>query len=141
MDSRQRSLGEWEAELSLEDGLAQLPQTDLYTVGFVQLALTLFALFAAVKDAQIRVLERSAEAKVVMKLVVKRGGESMTALYTVYGAAIASCLMLIDNAVGLEGHKVALIALDVLCITYIFFFSTWFRNSVFFPLKRRVSKD
>lgn len=128
---------EWEAELSLEDGLAQLPHTDLYAVGFVQLALMIFALFAAAKDARIRVREHLAEAKAV----VKRGDASMTAVYTVYGAAIASCLVLIDNAVGLEGHKVALIALDFLCITYIFFFSTWFRNSVFFPLKRRVSKD
>lgn len=123
--------------MSFADGLAQLPHTDLYTVGFVQLALIFFALFAAVKDARIRVLERSAE----VKAVVKRGDASMTAVYTVYGAAIASCLVLIDNAVGFEGHKVALIALDFLCITYIFFFSTWFRNSVFFPLKRRVSKD
>lgn len=65
----------------------------------------------------------------------------MAALYTVYGATLGSCLILIDKSTGLEGHRVALIALDFLCVTYVFFFSTWFRNSVFFPLKERVSKD
>ena len=117
--------------------MSELPQTDLYAMAFVQLVLVFFALFAAAKDAHIRILERSAEAK----LAIKRGEQSMAALYTVYGAALASCLLLIDKAVGLDGNRVVLIALDFLCTTYVFFFSTWFRNSVFFPLKKRVSTD
>ena len=36
----------------------------------------------------------------------------MATLYTVYGATIASALVLIDKASGLDGHKVALIVLD-----------------------------
>jgi len=65
----------------------------------------------------------------------------MAALYTVYGATIASALVLIDKASGLDGHKVILIVLDFLSVTYLFFFSTWFRNSVFFPLMQRAHKD
>ena len=70
-----------------------------------------------------------------------RSDKSMTALYTVYGATVASLLVLINNASGIDGNKVALIVLNFICVTYVFFFSTWFRNSIFFPLNERVRKD
>lgn len=103
----------------------------------VQASIVLFVVWVVFRDVQIRKKEQSAEATAE----VVRGEKSMAALYTVYGATIASCLVLIDNASGLEGHKVVLIVLDFLCVTYVFFFSTWFRNSVFFPLLQRVRKD
>ena len=103
----------------------------------VQLAITGFALYAVFRDTQIRKRER--DSGVIAELI--RSESSMAALYTMYGATIASCLVLIDNASGLDGHKVALILFDFLCATYVYFFSTWFRNSVFFPLKNRVHKD
>jgi tellurite resistance protein TehA-like permease len=111
--------------------------TDPPVICAIESALILFTLYAALRDAKIRRAERGAE--VVAEAV--RGEKSMTALYTVYGAAIASFLVLIDNANGIEGNKVALIVLNFLCITYMFFFSTWFRNSIFFPLNQRVRKD
>ena len=102
-----------------------------------QSAIVLFAVFTVFRDLQIRKREQGAEATPE----VIRGEKSMAALYTVYGATIASALVLIDKASGLDGHKVALIVLDFLSVTYVFFFSTWFRNSVFFPLMQRVHKD
>lgn len=72
---------------------------------------------------------------------VIRGEKSMNSLYTIYGASLASLLVLIDNAACIDGNKVILITFDFLCITYIFFFNKYFRNSVFFPLKRRIGKD
>lgn len=111
--------------------------TDPLVICAIESALMLFTLYASLRDAKIRRAERVAE--VVAEVV--RGEKSMTALYTVYGAAIASFLVLIDNANGIEGNKVALIVLNFLCITYMFFFSTWFRNSIFFPLNQRVRKD
>lgn len=76
-----------------------------------------------------------------MSAEVVRGDKSMATLYTVYGATIASLLVLINNAPGVEGNKVILIVLNFMCVTYAFFFSTWFRNSIFFPLNQRVRKD
>ena len=69
------------------------------------------------------------------------GEKSMSAIYTVYGTAMASCLVLVSEATGVDGNKVILILLDFVCLTYLFFFSTWFRNSIFFPLKGRVTRD
>lgn len=114
-----------------------MEQTDICVITFVQGALLLLAVFAAFRDARIRKLDRTAEATAE----VIRGDKSMSVLYTVYGAGIASCLVLIDNASGIDGHKVSLIVIDFLCVTYMFFFSTWFRNSVFFPLMQRVRND
>ena len=111
--------------------------TDPYAVCVLQTVLLVFAVYAAFRDVRIRALERTAEATAE----VNRGDKSMSAIYTVYGATIASCLVLIDKASGIEGNKVVLIVLDFVCITYPFFFSTWFRNSVFFPLYQRVRKD
>lgn len=111
--------------------------TDPYVMCALQTVILFFAVYAAFRDVYIRTLERSA----TLSLEVNRGDKSMAAIFTVYGAAIASCLVLIDKATGIEGNKVVLIVLDFVCLTYPFFFSTWFRNSVFFPLYQRVRKD
>jgi ABC-type transport system involved in Fe-S cluster assembly fused permease/ATPase subunit len=103
----------------------------------LQIAIIVFTLIAAYKDLSIRRREHSGG----VSAEVNRGKESMTAIYTMYGATIASCLVLIDNAAGIEGHKVILIVIDFLSATYVFFLSTWFRNAIFFPLMRRVQKD
>ncbi|WP_291323671.1 hypothetical protein [Desulfonatronospira sp.] len=65
----------------------------------------------------------------------------MGAIYAVYGAAIASTLVLTDRTEGLEGNTVLFMIINFLCFTYLFFFSVWFRNAVFFRLYRRVQQD
>lgn len=111
--------------------------SDIVVFTIVQATLLLFAFFAVYQDLRICRLDRNAEAVAE----VKRGDKSMNALYTVYAATIASYLVLIDNAVGFDGHKVALITIAFICVTYVFFFSTWFRNFLFFPLQRRLRMD
>lgn len=111
--------------------------TDPYVMTALQAALILFTVWAAIRDWRIRVMERVAEAKAS----VTRAATSMTPIYTVYGAAVASCLVLIDKASGTDGNKVVLIVIDFACLTYLFFFSTWFRNAVFFSLLQRVRRD
>ena len=103
----------------------------------LQIAIIVFTLLAAYKDSSIRKREHAGG----LSAEVNRGEKSMTAIYTMYGATIASCLVLIDNAVGIEGHKVILIVIDFLSVTYVYFLSTWFRNAIFFPLIQRVQKD
>lgn len=111
--------------------------TDLYVILVLQLVIILFTLKALCKDKNIRKLKEAGG----LSGEVVRGKESMTAIHTMYGATIASFLVLIDNASGVEGNKVLLIVIDFLCTTYLYYFSTWFRNSIFFPLKQKLSKD
>lgn len=72
---------------------------------------------------------------------VLRGRTSMNAIYTVYGASIASCLVLVNNAEAFIGNKVIIIVFLFACLTYLFFLNSWFRNAIFFPLKNRVRLD
>lgn len=114
-----------------------MPATDLWVIVVLQRVLVVFTSYTAWRDVQMRRLERTA----AYKAEVTRGEESMASLYTVYGAAVATILVLMNNAYRIEGHKVVLIVLDVSCVTYLFYFSTWFRNAVFFPLLGQVRKD
>ena len=111
--------------------------TDFFVICAIESAIFLFAVYAAFCDNRIR---RNGRHSVFVAEVI-RGEKSMTAIYAVYGASVASMLVLINNASGIDGNKVALIVLNFICITYIFFFSTWFRNSIFFPLNQRIRKD
>jgi hypothetical protein len=111
--------------------------SDPYVMLVIQAAIVLGAGRAFFADVRIRERVKGG----ALSGEVTRGDKSMAALYTVYGASMASCLVLIDNASGLGGHKVGLITLDFLCLTYVFFLSSWFRNNVFFPLMQRVRKD
>jgi membrane protein insertase Oxa1/YidC/SpoIIIJ len=94
--------------------------TDLPVICVIESALVLFALYAAIRDARIRKNEKGSG----ISAEVVRGDKSMAALYTVYGATIASLLVLINNASGVEGNKVVLIVLNFMCVTYAFFFSS-----------------
>lgn len=114
-----------------------MANTDIPVVAIVETAIVFFAAYAAIRDAQVRRHDRRAEATAE----VTRSEKSMNALYTAYGAAIASSLVLVSNTSGLNGHKVILIVIPVVCFTYLFYFSTWFRNIVFFPIMRRLRTD
>ncbi|MFA6499726.1 MAG: hypothetical protein WCV64_10405 [Desulfurivibrionaceae bacterium] len=114
-----------------------MQNTDICVILILEISVAIFVLWAAYKDHSIR---KSEQAEGISPEIT-RGETSMGALYTVYGATIASFLVLIDKTLGIEGHKVILIIINFFCATYLFFFSTWFRNSVFFPLVQRVRKD
>ena len=110
--------------------------SDVPIVLVVEALLLLFTLIAIVLDVRIHHREKTSEVSVE----VTRGDKSMNALYTAYGAAVASTLVLITNADGLNGHKVVLIVLPFLCLTYLFYLSVWFRNIVFFPIAQKMRK-
>lgn len=110
--------------------------SDPYIIALVQLILIAFVTYVAIRDYRARRDEKNGG----FTAEVVRGEPSMNALYTAYGAAIASILVLIDNATHVEGHKVGLIILDFACVTYLYL-SSWFRNSIFFPLMQQARKD
>lgn len=74
-------------------------------------------------------------------MTVLRGEQSMGALYAIYGSTLGTALLLLSTTSAAEGNRVLLMSLDFSLLTYLFFFNSWFRNSVFFPLKARISRD
>jgi hypothetical protein len=110
---------------------------DLIVFSTIEAGLVLFAFVAVAVDLINKARSKRAE----MSATVTRGESTMNALYTFYGIATVVYSLAVDAATGLEGLKVGFIALDYLCLTYLFFFSSWFRNQIFFPLLRRVRED
>jgi len=72
---------------------------------------------------------------------VRRGEKSMNSLYVMYGIVTVVYSLLVQVAEAFEGHKALLIAVDYVGLTYLFFFSSWFRNKIFFPMLGRVRQD
>ncbi len=76
-----------------------------------------------------------------IKLTVTRGEESMNALYVMYGVATVVFALVVQVADTAHGYKAALIVVDYLVLTYLFFFSSRFRNLVVFRTFNRIKKD
>ena len=72
---------------------------------------------------------------------VMRGEKSMNSLYVMYGIITVVYSLLVQVADAFEGHKALLIAVDYVELTYLFFFSSWFRNGIFFRMLERVRHD
>lgn len=60
----------------------------------------------------------------------KRGEQSMTSLYVLYGFATVALTLAVQVSECFQGNKCTIIILDYLLLTYLFFFNSWFRNSV-----------
>lgn len=114
-----------------------MPATDLYVLAAVDLVLIALTALAVARDVRVRRREREGG----VTATVARGEKSMAALYTVYGGSTASLLVLVDKASGVDGHRAVLIVLNLACLTYLFFFSTWFRNAIFFRIAARIRRD
>jgi len=111
-------------------------KTDLLVIGTLQISLIVFTFFIIVGDFRYKKASKTAESSAD----VIRADKSMANLLTVYGAVIASFIYLIDTVSCLEGHRVLFILLNFLFITYLFFFSTCFRN-LFFTFSKTIRKD
>jgi hypothetical protein len=111
--------------------------TDPYVVFVLEATVICFSLYAIYRDREAATKSPSSG----FQAEVTRGDKSMATIHTVYGAAIASALVFLNNTEVLEGNKVLLVAINFSSFTYLFYFSSWFRNSIFFPVLRRVRKD
>ncbi len=114
-----------------------MQQTDCVALAVVEVTLFGLLIFAFVMDAWVRVKDLSSSAQAT----VMRGESSMKSLYVMYGIATVVYSLLIQVAPNLDGYRVPLIVLNYISLTYLFFFSSWFRNRLFFPLLGRVRKD
>lgn len=114
-----------------------MPELDIYLFFAAQGLLVLVATFAVLQDMRLRLLSRIAEAEAE----VRRSDKSFGSLYVAFAAVVAAYAFLGTQLPGLDGKRIAFVILDFLCAAYVFIFSSWFRNAVFFPLMRRVRLD
>jgi hypothetical protein len=110
--------------------------SDQTVIAVIECAIVLFTLAMACSDllARLRRQEPPEDEHVV------RDDESMTGLYAVYAVSVAVFELLADQAAVLEGHQVLFMITNYACLTYVFFFSSKFRNAIFFPLMLRVKR-
>lgn len=114
-----------------------MASSDIYLLLIIEMSVLLFALYALFSDKRREIME----AKDGPSGTATRSDKTMTMLHTVYGSSLASFLVIVTNADGAKGHQVALILVPFICLTYLFYFSTWFRNVVFLPISGKIRKD
>lgn len=76
-----------------------------------------------------------------VRAIVIRGEKSMNFLYVSYGVVTIVYSLAIDVSECALGHKTTLIILDYIVITYLFFFNSWFRNSIVLKVLTGLEKD
>jgi len=109
--------------------------TDIFSIAAMQGFLILTFSHALLSLVKTWMTPRGASA------TVHRGEESMNSLYVLYGVATLVFSLTIDVADAFYGHKATIVLADYVLLTYLFFFSSWFRNSIVFRLLARIRKD
>ena len=109
--------------------------TELYVIFTLQTFVILFTFYVIFKDSGIRKREKNSETSAEMQ----RGDRSMKMIHGMYLLTVTPIFFLINNVSNIDGYKVILFIINFGCFTYIFYFSDWFRNYVFFPLIKKVS--
>ncbi len=111
--------------------------TDGVVLLAIHLFLVLLLLLSLIHTARARWRKRQGAAH----LTVTRGEKSMNALYVMYGVATVVYSLAVDVADFAQGHKTTIIVFDYVVLTYLFFFNSWFRNSVVFRALPRIQED
>ena len=114
-----------------------MPSTDCVSLIAIHIVLLLLIILSL--SAKVRATWRYRHGAI--KMTIKRGDVSMNALYVWYGIATVAYILAVSVSESAEGHKTTLIALDYVCLTYLFFFDPWFRNSIVLKWSGRIKKD
>ncbi len=112
-------------------------KTDLFVFVIIEGFLVLLFAFALVADIWNRWKAKTAS----VTAEVKRAEKSMNALYVNFGIATLVFTLIIQACEALKGNQVLFIVVNYGLFTYLYFFSSWFRNKLFFKLLNRVRKD
>ncbi len=72
---------------------------------------------------------------------VERGEPSMNGLFALYGVATVVFALAVQVADAASGHKTLLIVVDYGVLFYLFFFNSWFRNSIVFRVLGKIRTD
>jgi hypothetical protein len=112
-------------------------KTDLLVLAITEGFLILLFVFAISADIRNRWKAKTAS----VTAEVSRGEKSMNALYVNFGIATVVFTVIVQACEALKGNRVLFIIVNYGLLTYMFFFSSWFRNQLFFKLLNRVRKD
>ena len=112
-------------------------KTDLLVFALTEGFLILLFVFAL--SADIRNRRKAKTASIIAE--VSRGEKSMNALYVNFGIATVVFTLIVQTCEALVGNQLLFIIVNYCLLIYMFFFSSWFRNQVFFKLLNRVKKD
>ena len=111
-----------------------MKESDCVVLWTLELVLVAVAIYAVGKDIYILVSERARG----ISAVAIRGDATMNALYVVYGATTVVYTFIVQETNVFRGHKVLVTVFNYAWLTYLFFFSLWFRNEWFMPLLIRA---
>lgn len=106
-------------------------------VVFLLLQLYLIAIFiyALIKES------RWFRKKSNLSLAVKRGEKSWDYFHLAYGFALLVLVEVIGSTEALVGHKTLIRVFDIVAITYLVFFNSWFRNKTIGFIVASQTKD
>ncbi len=65
----------------------------------------------------------------------------MGRLYVGYAVTAGLYYLIVQVAEAGQGYKALFILLDYVALTYLFFFNSWFRNAIAFPIAGSVETD
>jgi hypothetical protein len=110
---------------------------DLAIAAILQVTLIAITIFAVIRDIQIYILERRGG----FTASVTRGDPSMKVIFGGFAACVAAALWIFLAVDEYQRNRVTVAVITVSALIYLFFFSTWFRNSILFPLNNRIRRD
>ena len=70
-----------------------------------------------------------------------RGEKTMKAIYVIFTLALAVSTFVVSETELVKEYKLEIMAINCIVLIYLFFFNSWFRNIVFFKIKRRITRD
>ena len=112
-------------------------RSDLTVFVFTESILLLLFVVTFIADIRIRLKDN----KSGITAEITRGEQSMNALYVNFGIATVVFTLIVQAFEALKGNQVLFIVVNYGMLTYMFFFSTWFRNRLFFQLLGRIKKE
>lgn len=112
-------------------------ELDKYTIYILELILVAIFIYSLIKyfEMFLRGKKGAASATVV------RSNQSMNTLYTMYTVTAVIVTLTVEVSKGFDGNKAAIIMFNYMIITYLYFYSSWFRNSIFFPEITKIKTD
>ena len=96
--------------------------TDCAAIIVVQAVLALLLIISIARDIHLRFVRSSVQAEVV------RGPNSRSRFGIAYGFGTVIVIQLITVSTAFDGHKVLLSLIDLSVLSYLCYFSSWFRN-------------
>lgn len=119
---------------------------DVYAVMILELALfglTSKGLYEQnilyIKETWRRVLKRPPHP--VNTISVRRGDVSMRIINGAFATTFSGSLAIVGNADGLNGWQAFFMIINTVALSYLFYFNTWWRNSVLLPLSAKIKHD